>query len=128
MLYLQLRLTHVFNGGDEVEKRAGKRFVLNGRCTARINQDKEFKIRDLSISGTCLECPLSLVPNSTYDIELTSDRQERLTAKGVVVRSFLKSFHRAEYNALPLYHTGIKFVQLNDRDKKNMERFIGSFY
>jgi hypothetical protein len=74
-----------------VEKRDGKRFVVNGRCTAKINQDKEFKIRDLSISGTCLECSLSLVPNATYDIELTSDGREKQTAKGVVVRSFLKS-------------------------------------
>jgi hypothetical protein len=120
-------VAHVSIGGDEVEKRDGRRFVVNGRCTARINQDKEFKIRDLSISGTCLECPLSLVPNATYDIELTLDSQEKLTAKGVVVRSFLKSFHRAEYNATPLYHTGIRFVQLNDRDKMNMEKFIGRF-
>lgn len=121
-------MAHVSIGRDEVEKRAGKRFEVNGRCTARINQDKEFKIRDLSISGTCLECPLCLLPNATYDIELTSDRQERLTAKGVVVRSFLKSFHHAEYDASPLYHTGIKFVQLDDRDKKDIERFIGGFY
>lgn len=111
-----------------MEKRAGKRFMVNGRYTARINQDKEFKIRDLSISGTCLECPLSLVPNSTYDIEIISDSQEKLSAKGVVVRSFLKSFHHAEYNASPLYHTGIKFVQLDDRGRKNMERFIGGFH
>jgi hypothetical protein len=109
-----------------MEKRAGERYKVSRGFKARVNEEKEVTIKDISICGMCLECPTCLIPNNTYTFKLPSLNDETITTKGVVVRSFLKSMHEAASSTYPLYHAGIKFIGLGSSEKNYLERLFGN--
>ncbi len=107
-----------------MEKRREKRFKVENGWKAVINQKEEFPIKDISLRGVCLECTSSLTPNNHCTIEIDCGEDTTILTKGMIIRSFLKRMYREARESLPLYNTGIEFVDLDDREKIALQNLI----
>jgi hypothetical protein len=109
-----------------MEKRKGERFKVQNGWKATINQKDEFSIKDISIRGVCLECTSSLIPNNPCTIEIDCGENKKIVAKAKVIRSFLKRLYEDVRGTLPLYHTGVEFVEMNDHEKIALRELINN--
>jgi c-di-GMP-binding flagellar brake protein YcgR len=107
-----------------MERRQFKRFAADPKYRAKLILADEVLLKDISLGGLSLRTSQRLSPNSTYRVELVSSDNERITPTVTVVRSFFKGTIDREGETLPLYEVGLKFVELNEREREFLERFI----
>jgi hypothetical protein len=109
-----------------MERREGERFKAGEKYRAKLILAEHVRIKDISVSGVCIETSQRLNTNNIYRIEILSSRSERITPTGVVVRSFLKETRKEGSDTLPIYDVGIKFVELSDDEKNFLEKFVNA--
>ena len=82
------------------------------------------KINDVSLGGISLTTEKRLNLGKEYTLNIKG-KETRLTVKGIVVWSFLsESIIDASGNVIPIYKTGIKFMDLSNERENNIRRFI----
>ncbi len=107
-----------------MEKREGDRFKAGNKYKGKLILADAVTIRDISISGVCLETSERLTTNNLYRIEMVDKDKERMTLTGVAVRSFLRGTLREKDNTVPLYEVGLKFIELKNNEKVFLEKLI----
>lgn len=107
-----------------MERRDGERFTAGDKYRAKLILADQVTIKDISISGICLETSQRLNTNNIYRIEVFSTKNERITPTCLVVRSFLKGTRKENDNTFPLYEVGLKFINLADSEKIFLGKFV----
>ncbi|MEN8264425.1 MAG: PAS domain S-box protein [Nitrospirota bacterium] len=109
----------------ETESRIYKRFRAGANCLAKIGSSPMVNIKDISIGGVCLKTSEYLDTGSTHIIRVLSADKD-ITSKGIVVWSYLMGTKTAHEKSIPCYDTGLKFIDLNNRSKQSLEKYISS--
>ena len=82
------------------------------------------KINDISLGGISLTTEKRLILGNEYTLNIKG-KETRLTVKGAVLWSFLsEGITDSSGNVIPIYKTGIKFVNLSTEQENNIIRFI----
>jgi hypothetical protein len=106
-------------------KRAYKRFITGFRCDIYSAIADKVKIKDISISGICLETSRRINIKSIYSMNFVAKEIGEKTLKGRVVWSTLRRSIKDNFDIIPIYHVGIKFIELND-GKRYLEKLTES--
>ncbi len=97
-----------------MEKRAYERFITGSRCEIDCATSDKVKIKDLSISGVCLETARRINITSIYSMNFVDKEIGGKTLKGKVVWSTLRRSIKDNVDIIPIYHIGLKFIEQND--------------
>jgi c-di-GMP-binding flagellar brake protein YcgR len=101
------------------------RFKTGSKFRAKLILADEVTIKNISFGGILLETTKRLNINTTYRIQIvSSDNNETLTPKGTVVRAALKGQINTGLNFLPLYTVAFKFIELEEREKRFLDKII----
>jgi diguanylate cyclase (GGDEF)-like protein/PAS domain S-box-containing protein len=101
-----------------VERRKGRRLSAENNWTAEVPGIGKAMIKDISIGGICLKTPQMLAVNKFQYIRKICCGNTKTPAKGVVIWSAQKD----GADAYPHYLAAIKFIGLNDRDRRSLEK------
>ncbi len=109
----------------ESESRIYKRFNIGNDYWAEINGSDKVNIKDISVGGVCLRTSRHLDPSSSCKIKVLSS-SENIASDGIVVWSYLMGTKTEEGTSQPYYETGLKFIEMNDKIKNSLEKYISS--
>jgi diguanylate cyclase (GGDEF)-like protein/PAS domain S-box-containing protein len=109
----------------ESESRVYKRFSIGNDCWAEINSSDKVSIKDISVGGVCLRTSMHLDPSSTCKIKVLSS-SENIVSDGIVVWSYLMGTKTEKGTSQPYYETGLKFIEMNEKIKNSLEKYISS--
>lgn len=105
----------------KIEKRLrGIRFKISNKEKVKIDYPYTYKVKMLSLSGMLLETKFPLNIDSQYDLELFINEEVIRAASKVV------NCEKVESQEPPTYNIGIKFINISEEDKKNLNLFIDS--
>lgn len=108
-----------------MEKRERERLKAGAEYKGRLILANTVTIKDISISGICVETSERLNTNNNYRIEMISGSKEKAALPGKVVRSFIKgTLRQGGDEAIPFYEVGLKFLELTDNEKQFLEKFL----
>jgi hypothetical protein len=88
---------------------------------------KKFKIKRLSMNELCLLTPEHLMADNLYRIELISDRDEKITPKAKVDKSFVKGIQKVKDDNRPIYEASLTFTQMDNNEKIFLKKLIYEF-
>jgi diguanylate cyclase (GGDEF)-like protein/PAS domain S-box-containing protein len=108
--------------GEKRKKRVYRRFRTNTTCVAELDNVNQAKIENISIGGLCLKTSHKLPVKSICSISLSTRRNEKKIANGLVVWSDSRDKNQMA-GGLP-YKAGLTFINLNDSLRNYLERFI----
>ena len=97
-----------------MEKRAYKRLITGSHCNIDCAIADKVKIKDISRSGICLETSRRININSIYSMNFVTKGIGEKTLKGNVVWSTLIRSIKDNFDIIPIYQIGIKFIEQND--------------
>ena len=97
-----------------MDKRKYKRFTAGYYFDIDSDIADKVKIRDISISGICLETSRRININSIYSMNFVTKGIGEKTLKGNVVWSTLIRSIKDNFDIIPIYQIGIKFIEEND--------------
>ena len=97
-----------------MEKRAYKRFITGSRCDIDSAIADKVNIKDISISGICLETARRINIKSIFSMNFVDKEIGEKTLQGKVVWSTLRRSIKDNVDIIPIYHIGIKFFEQND--------------
>lgn len=101
------------------------RFKTGGKFRVKLILADKVTIKNISLGGILLETTKRLNINTTYRIQIiSSDNNETLTPKGTVVRASLNKQINKGINSLPLYTVAFKFIELDEREKRFLDKLI----
>ena len=100
------------------------RFKTSSKFRAKLILADEVAIKNISFSGILLETTKRMNINTTYRIQLVSSDNESITPKGMVVRESLSGQINIGINSLPLYSVAFKFVELDEREKRFLDKLL----
>jgi len=100
------------------------RFKTGDKVRAKLILADEVAIKNISFSGILLETTKRMNINTTYRIQLVSSDNESITPKGMVVRESLSGQINIGINSLPLYSVAFKFVELDEREKRFLDKLL----
>ena len=107
-----------------MEKRERERLKAGAEYKGRLILANTVTIKDISISGICVETSERLNTNNNYRIEMISGSKEKTALPGKVIRSFIKGALRQGNDTIPFYEVGLKFLELTDNEKQFLEKFL----
>jgi hypothetical protein len=110
-----------------MEKRKSERFKTGNKCRGKLIVGEKIKIKNISISGICMEILQHLRINNIYKIEIVCSKNKKITPTGVVVWSSFRGSLKKKGDILPIYQVGLKFIELNDTDKHFLDKLISEF-
>ena len=96
------------------EKRASKRLITGSHCALDCAITNKVKIKDISISGICLETSRRINIKSIYSTNIVNKEIGDKKLKGEVVWSKLRGSIKDKDDIIPIYHIGINFIEQND--------------
>ena len=96
------------------EKRESRRLITGSHCNIDCAIPDKLKIKDISISGICLETSRRININSIYSMNFVTKGSGGETLKGNVIWSRLRKSIKYNFDIIPIYHIGIKFIEDND--------------
>jgi len=105
-----------------VERRKSRRIGAESGWTAEVTGIGKVVIKDISISGICLKTPKILPINKFHYIKKICCRDTKTHAKGIVIWSAPDE----EANPLSQCYAAIKFIGLNNRDSRALEKITGT--
>ncbi len=111
---------------EKIERRVYERFTIGNNCWARLNATDKLKIKNIGIGGICLKTLYHMNTNSTCKIKISSFNYKEISAEGIVVWSYLTGTTTDKDNSLPHYETGLKFIQMNNKLRSSLEKFIAT--
>ena len=97
-----------------MEKRAYRRIIIGSHCNINCVMADKVKIKDISMTGICLETSRRMHIKSIYSMNFMNKEIGRETLKGKVVWSKLRRSIKDKVNIIPIYQIGIKFIEQND--------------
>jgi len=106
---------------ETVERRKNKRITAEGAWSAEIQGIGEVMIRDISISGICLQTPQMLTVNKFQYIRKICCGNTKTPAKGIVIWSAPEDLSDPLSQCL----AAIKFIGLDNRDRRALEKITG---
>ncbi|HDY88765.1 MAG TPA: PilZ domain-containing protein [bacterium] len=109
----------------ESESRVYKRFNIGNDYWAEINGSDKVNIKDISVGGVCLRTSRHLDPSSACKIKMLSS-SDNIASDGIVVWSYLMGTKTEEGTSQPYYETGLKFIEMNEKIKESLEKYISS--
>ncbi len=107
-----------------MENREGDRFKAGSKYKGKLILADAVTIKDISISGLCLETSERLTINNQYRIEVVDKDKEKMTLSGIAVRSFLRGTLKEKDNTMPVYEVGIKFIELESNEKVFLQKYM----
>lgn len=106
------------------EKRIGKRLPIGQDFKAELVVPEQAVVRNISPSGICMRTSQRLSKNSIFRIRLGSDASEEVEPKGIVVWTSLIGDTPDEGHLNSFYESGMRFIDLNQRAKKFLNKLI----
>ncbi len=97
-----------------MEKRAHKRIITGSHCNIDCIIADKVKIKDISIGGICLETSKYINKKSSYRINFVTKESGEKTLSGNVIWSKLRRSIKNNFDIIPIYQIGIKFIEDND--------------
>ncbi len=107
-----------------MENRRSERFKTGNKFKIEFILSDDFEIKDISKTGICLITSKNLYTNYNYKVGLMNE-EERITPKYEVVRSVAKGTVEKGGESTPLYEVGLKLIELNESEKKALDKFLG---
>ncbi len=106
-----------------MERRKFRRFSVQGGVEGNIVLKADIDIIDISLNGMLFLITKKLNTNGRCRVNL-SIGNTRVSLDGVVIRSSLKDSRQIECDYLPVYEVAVKFVQLSDKRKSDLQKII----
>ena len=111
-----------------MQARTHKRFESGNILWAETVLSEQVKvknrIKNISMSGICLETSQQLAHDDVYTIEIGSSSKEKIMPAAKVVWSALRSTVKENNNVIPLYEVGLKFVNMDDKEKFSLHNLL----
>ncbi len=96
----------------------------SGKVDGRIVLAADLDVQDLSLSGVRFTCCERIIPQSRINLVIRRDElQVNVTA--TIVRSSLRGPDPGRCNGGPVYDVAAAFAELQDREKRELERLFG---
>ncbi len=96
------------------EKREHRRIITGSHCNIDCVIADKVKIKDISIGGMCLETSKYINKKNSYSMNFVTKESGEKTLKGNVIWSKLRKSIKYNFDIIPIYHIGIKFIEDND--------------
>lgn len=112
---------------EKLISRLYKRFKTGDKCSAKLLLSDDVTIKDISLGGVLLETTKRLDIDSSYRIQIGYKNDETIMPIGLVVRASLKGTKKKKFSTLPLYQTALRFIELNDTEKRFIDKLISEF-
>lgn len=107
-----------------MENRLHKRFEIKSYCDVECVVAHDIKIKNISLSGICLETSQHIDTRLPYDMKLVTKKREEIILKGKVAWSSLMQSVKDKNNIYPIYNIGLKFIEMNDKSNNFLEKLI----
>ncbi len=108
-----------------MEKRFLTRIPANSQCRAEIESYNQLSIvKNMSADGLCFETAGQLAKNGTYKITLNFPDNNKIKVFAEVVWSEMSKVLMVGNTPVHIYETGMKFQEINGRNKESIEKFL----
>jgi hypothetical protein len=109
---------------DRTSFRVYDRFKPTDRYKAKFIHAEFITIKNISFGGMLIETTKRLSVNNKYAVQISSiDGSVSIKPDCIVLRSFLRGFA----NNMPLYEVALKFIDLDEKDKRSLEKIFTEF-
>ena len=113
--------------GGKQEKRAYERYETDDNCPAELVVSGSVMIKDISLGGISVRTSQRLTKNATYKIKILQADDEALLPTSLVVWSSMIGRGSGKSGAESYYEAGLRFIELNDRVIRALEKRIIDF-
>jgi hypothetical protein len=110
-----------------MENRLYARFKPGYKLKTECDIADKVKIKDISIGGICLETPQQIDTSKVYKIKLNTNKYEKINLNGEVVRSSIREVKVYKGHILPVYETGLLFIEQNSNKMNFLKKLTRTF-
>lgn len=104
--------------------RDGERIEPIHKHIGKLLFSEDFTIKNISDTGLCLLTSQHINTNTIYRIELLNKEKKKAMLKVEAIWSMLRGTRKDKNDTFPVYEVGLKFVGMDDIEKKFVADYI----